>query len=375
MSWRVNNIDDVIEQLGKSPLFNLSLASKELFHSNFLAWAIEQKGAFAARFLKKMAPELCPLLDETLGVEREANNFDLTIIVTGESGKRCRIVVENKVKSIASAEQLREYDKKLDMNPKGIDETIKALLSLTDHGCKKMAESLEWRFCGYEVVLDCIDDALNESSYEAQLMGDYKRFIQALVDLRGVVDEIFSNSEEALLNPFKWPEDKESSLYGKLKSIRMHDIFEKWRMLHLKEKLESSTELSGLKFGIGFTRGLGLLDIEPANRPSGNAYFKIQVQGLQLRQVLEKETAKGKELFIEAKRLLDNNEWFLLKNNKPLHDCGSKENEHFCKYGNIFVYRHEPLENLARLQKLTCTLKEKANSKGAGVGQGIGTQK
>jgi hypothetical protein len=30
-----------VQRLKKSPLFNLSLASKELFHSNFLAWLCE----------------------------------------------------------------------------------------------------------------------------------------------------------------------------------------------------------------------------------------------------------------------------------------------------------------------------------------------
>src|SRR6202021_318629 len=31
-----------VRKLRNSPLFNLSLASKELFHSNFLAWLLEQ---------------------------------------------------------------------------------------------------------------------------------------------------------------------------------------------------------------------------------------------------------------------------------------------------------------------------------------------
>ena len=34
----------IIEKLKASPLFNLSLASKELFHSNFLYWLWSNKG-------------------------------------------------------------------------------------------------------------------------------------------------------------------------------------------------------------------------------------------------------------------------------------------------------------------------------------------
>ena len=51
-------MNHVIDSLLKSPLFNLSLSSKELFHSNFIYWIgknyPEELGEFFAKFCKKI---------------------------------------------------------------------------------------------------------------------------------------------------------------------------------------------------------------------------------------------------------------------------------------------------------------------------------
>ena len=53
---RFTSFKNHVQRLKKCPLFNLSLASKELFHSNFLAWLCEaypnQVGRLFARFTK-----------------------------------------------------------------------------------------------------------------------------------------------------------------------------------------------------------------------------------------------------------------------------------------------------------------------------------
>ena len=36
-------MDTFVEELQNNPIFQLSLSSKELFHSNFLAWLAEDK--------------------------------------------------------------------------------------------------------------------------------------------------------------------------------------------------------------------------------------------------------------------------------------------------------------------------------------------
>lgn len=67
-----SRIQTAIEVLLKSPLFNFSLASKELFHSNFLAWIFEQRDNSARNLLKKIAPEIGePQFDDSFKIERE----------------------------------------------------------------------------------------------------------------------------------------------------------------------------------------------------------------------------------------------------------------------------------------------------------------
>src|ERR1700676_1892052 len=93
-----------VDILRSSPLFQLSLGSKELFHSNFLAWLFEtypqESGRALSRFLKKDEGSAV-----MLPVLREQKNRDLTI--NFKNGQQ--LVIENKVKSLPYIEQLELY--------------------------------------------------------------------------------------------------------------------------------------------------------------------------------------------------------------------------------------------------------------------------
>lgn len=55
---------DKYEQIKKSPLFRVSLSSKELFHTNFIAWALETEEdnlnsqVFSVLFKEKLKTEI-----------------------------------------------------------------------------------------------------------------------------------------------------------------------------------------------------------------------------------------------------------------------------------------------------------------------------
>jgi hypothetical protein len=354
----MNEIDNYIKILDKSPLFNLSLASKELFHSNFLAWAIKYNKAFREVFIQKIAPDINFDWNGDFKVERERHNFDLKILVAGESGAHHQIVIENKVKSLPDEKQLRRYAKKLrHCNPVAI------LLSLTKpdfFDCDRsfLAEDVGWKFFGYQTVVDALKVSENNSDYNTALFSDYCQFLEALLDLKKALENLFDNNEAALLDPFNWPLNKEISLYEQLKTIRMHDVFEKWRMQKIKtlllDKLKKQTA-EKLIFNLGFTRGLGLLDIthKDVKPDQDKAYFKIQIQGQQLRQVLEKNKANGDELLELAEPLVGKREWFCDENGSPLPGKRGETSERsFCRYGNVFLYRHEVFKDFSRLAGL-----------------------
>jgi hypothetical protein len=113
-------MNDIIKKLKDNFLFHASLGSKELFHSNLLAWILEQrnsKGEFEALriFIKTVAKLDVGIItdDNNPIIAREENKIDLTI-KWKEGNDWNLIFIENKMKSIPTLEQLKEYDKKID---------------------------------------------------------------------------------------------------------------------------------------------------------------------------------------------------------------------------------------------------------------------
>ena len=116
-----NLSNEAYEYLEKSPMFKLSLSSKELFHSNFLDWLSNVKPEAFQKLIEKMAGLANYTWPEVWRVKREYNNFDLCIVaydqykdnndekIDDEEDFRIMFIIENKVKSIPYKEQLSRY--------------------------------------------------------------------------------------------------------------------------------------------------------------------------------------------------------------------------------------------------------------------------
>ena len=92
---------DLIKELKNSPIFNMSLSGKELFHSNFLAWiGIAYPKVFKSFWSNTPDQELGP-------VDREKGNIDLSFKIG-----RKPYYIENKVKSQPYEAQLEKYTNK-----------------------------------------------------------------------------------------------------------------------------------------------------------------------------------------------------------------------------------------------------------------------
>ena len=83
-------INDIVKNLKTNPVFNMSLSSKELFHSNVLAWLFESKNEKneSSEYANKLK-ELFKPYDENgnelsnysvLTVLREKKNFDILVV-------------------------------------------------------------------------------------------------------------------------------------------------------------------------------------------------------------------------------------------------------------------------------------------------------
>ena len=97
--------------LKNNPVFAMSLGSKELFHSNFLAFIFMHKSAGNLR--KWLYAKAVEETDKTIEFDicfREKSNFDLLFKIKGEEKF---ILIENKFKSLPDSEQLKKYSEKL----------------------------------------------------------------------------------------------------------------------------------------------------------------------------------------------------------------------------------------------------------------------
>ncbi len=271
------NIDKYFNYLEESPMFHFSLHSKELFHSNFLAWL-------------GMDSELRPVFKavmEGLGIDktfieswgddfevlREKKHLDLVIKAkdtTRKSKKRngrdqlvegnLYVVIENKIKSIPNEAQLNGYNSDCQAN------TVKLLLVIT--GDPKELNN-GWRQVNYSQVVAALKGSLDlvENTYKKAIIEDYIGMVEALVD-------IIKSQTVNLDSPYLYFPSKE------LNDLRIADLVDKWRAAKIAEMISSK---SGLNCGAGYTNKQSLIETFAY---FGDIMVGIQIQGGQYRRCI-----------------------------------------------------------------------------------------
>ncbi len=209
--------DKWAEELKGLPIFNMSLNSKELFHSNFIGWILE---TYQVEMGKKFSEVLDLEKNEKIvNVQREKNNIDLSF----ELGDTL-VLIENKVKSIAYKEQLNKYSKHKIPKDKKAKYILLSLKEPTFIGKDETSYYKEWLYVSYEEFineyLELLLDSKMDQYYES-LIRDYIKFIDILD--KNIMQEIDNTS---IVNFYKKDTD-ENKLFSTLKEIRMHDFFQK----------------------------------------------------------------------------------------------------------------------------------------------------
>ena len=98
-------VREICDALNSESIFHLSLHSKELFHSNVIAWFCDAYPEEAARVLANWTPKRATSVHR---IQRERKNLDLVIELRGLAP----VIIENKVFSPPDEEQLDEYSEK-----------------------------------------------------------------------------------------------------------------------------------------------------------------------------------------------------------------------------------------------------------------------
>lgn len=300
-------MNNFVKELKSNAIFHMSLSSKELFHSNFLAWLAEDDNTLGV--FNQVLRECFGVADwsfepETMKVGREYKNFDFCICdrvqaKKGESAGAVRLILENKFKSIPYKEQLKKYEDKVEeLNKKASKHhptpttTKHILLTLADNFLEKEDfdnEDCKWKIVSYQTYIDVLHKA-------SQTLNDcfYRTLIQQYCDF---VSQISSHVNESL------EKIKGSDMWASLNNpdftaIRCHDLWQKL-MMHkwvleliklLKENFPNKeivlhrsanewdiSEQNRIRVGVEYFHSQALMEVETL-LPTG-AKILIQQQG------------------------------------------------------------------------------------------------
>ncbi len=227
------DIQQIIDDLKESPLFNLAIESKELFHSKFLAWICEHypqiAGEIFAEFLNSKISS-----DQICKVERENKNFNLKL--TYKSGEI--LFIENHVKNIRYLQELQHYNNFNSENNVLLLSLIEPFF-LEDNYHKQTQEilinkdnqTIIWHYLSYENLSQKLKNIQlrisQENIHHGQLLLHYINFIMCLHSLQSF---------------FKINWDRSIPLYNsnidKLKTTWLYDVMIGFWHLQLEKRLK-----------------------------------------------------------------------------------------------------------------------------------------
>lgn len=342
-------IEKIKEGLKKSPIFNFSLGSKELFHSNFIAWLAEKypknTGKLFSQFLKKQNGDIT-----IIKVEREAQNRDMCLFFANGQ----ELIIENKVKSIPNRDQLENYSSGSSDNQNFI------LLTLVDPAFELPDDWAKLSYFELSGLMEIIYSDLGDS-YEAGIINDYIFVITSL-------SKIFQNINVNLNDKFNFYSVNKDDIYSTLNDLRMGDVYQKlkYQMLAVKvyellrkvfpdekiffddiinrfkdrspEKIKDKAKQVGcFYFGCGMSRSQGLMEV--AYVVKKGLFLTVQIQGDHYRQMVQGYAGYGKDAKKVASVLMEKRLWFnfgQIDGNPKEYPIGTKV---FNKYGETDFYR------------------------------------
>jgi hypothetical protein len=278
-----------IEELHQSPIYAMSLCSKELFHSNFWAWLMEQDEAFIEIFFTNEGNK------ELSGIGREDGNRDITIYRKNGNPKKQKpndvYVIENKLKSIPTVEQLDTYKQKIDNENWGVWKG--GVLT----GIKKPSFELPdgWSFLPHKEIANKIMVTAQNSS--ADTIKNSIEIIKQYCEVLSNICDILEYTVDMTDNIFEYDVDE-------LNKIRISDIAKKMKaenfLVHLRKFLkERESELPTvyneftLKTGVSFNNGKATIDVRYSSwyHDDQKEWFCIgvQIEEYQYRRLVEQD--------------------------------------------------------------------------------------
>lgn len=371
--------ETLLKDLGKMPIFRLSLGSKELFHSNFLEllWRLDRSS-----FIKMIRQLLnddsfLPLDPKEYVLSREKEHFDICIFHIYKNCIIYDLILENKVKSIPEKGQLSRYRATIDeLNTKKKKEEAKSsprylLLSLATVFPDSPSVLKPWEIVHYNSLKAAIE---KQSWPETKDGFNYKVYIADYCEFIGKLHELAESILVDLDNEFLFQDV--NAFVGE----RMHDLYIKLRctsfMLRLKTLLENNENnvpvrilaaecirkedengayinKAGVYLNVNIFNAVG--QIGALIWDGKGDIYEVVIQGEQYRHginPIEKEKGKDKREMLDKmwqRHLKDPMANQFL--NKVLdiepHECKNKDKEGpYNEYDDAYIYRYVSYKDL-----------------------------
>jgi hypothetical protein len=393
--------------LDRNYLFQASLGSKELFHSNMLAWMLKQEDEneqFPAlnEFLKLLSIKVNIESQNDFRVFREKANLDLVIAFRQEGNVKF-VVIENKFKSIPSKNQLLKYNEVIDSlflsaeflggAPKKHATCVARILLCMIDAKSQIAD--QWRAMSYKAefipFLESIKNCRFKNQDVCQVIEKYILFVN---DFISIFEEFqikeFKNGGLYDFYDVDHPERGRGSQRGNrielLRDLRIRDVILKYVhhqiSLEVHDRLQKKNKEVKLNRAVGeFSNSSGISTIAvlfPIGEKGDN---KVEI-GLQLQQeelryfvysnfratksATETKSAKkasaGKFNLALTQKLFSEKLWFFNTNGEPFSGKRASKKEGqvmqlphescFYKFDKVFLYLKDPVKRGTSLDSL-----------------------
>lgn len=340
-------MEEIFNELKESPLYNLSMSSLENFHTNFLVWLGNTYPKETLNLLNIMLFSEKPIKFvegiEFFSQENCGKNckFDLCV----KKDRQIILILENKIKSYPTEEQLEKYNNGIKNNQKNFSKDCKKiLLTLFPFEIKNREQCEGWSVITYSKLAEKWKEAYIEkdNDYYNALVTDYFNMIEKIVNL-----------VEKPIEKKDWDKYNIYEIADKLEDF--HDVYVKYRIDHLKNLIKKKIRTQqNIDIKLDFSHNSGAINIE---KDFDNFCLYIQIQYNQYRYCMIFKDNVNIENQKEIVKKLENF-WFPSKK-----DCDgtikNNEQKEFLNFGEQFVYRYKKIYCFSNLTEEQRKEKEK----------------
>lgn len=377
-------LKQIASELEKSPMFQLSLSSKELFHSNFLYWIWKTSPKMFRDVIYcitngKVKTESWP---DNFIVKREYNHYDLSVW-DGEpqaNQSNMLLILENKVKSIPYKKQLDDYHKNND------DKYI--LLSLSKDFPEKEKIAEDWCIVHYDDLAQALIKCSSMTGYHQEIIIDYCRLVlnlQKLVDRSKVnYTDNWNDSElSKIFDSLRIGDLYKKLRYGQILCFiaerlssytinwksNIHDIFEGEKCGKRRDSSKAPKPFQEVYVNYGMTNSQGFFEVKV--KISNDTVFLVQVQGNQYRRAIERKGTYKENIEWLKEQNSDLHKFFaysegqspeyeysvLTEKESPFRPKNKDQSQNgFCKFGNWFIYQYVEIGKFTTIESVVAAV-------------------